>query len=444
MHKKISLKKLAITGVAASTIISGVMPAMTAMAAPPVYKSNVVDEIIISKIIPAEDYMEITYNKLGTRDSSESPTLFNIQYGEVTDYQLHYLGMEAYAGSTVVARGHYDAQFHWESIKDGSVKPIMRGSQMGMDVRLVNNTSNKMHFVVIYGTEQQRSRIDYSRCVESTAYKSGAGPVCKAEIKDNGLIQYQPYTFDGKRVEITDEEDAALTAATESWQAEPGNWGDEWYSDSERPSTDDSDDGDDTSGDGGSDGGDGDRGSDDSSSTDADSESSSGSDESGNGSSSDSDSSSSSSDSSESGNSSSSGSESSDTTIYVTIASTESSRQSETSSGGTGSSVYGDGFFTGLVGSVNGGTTGDSESTTSGDNTNSDNNAGDSSSEANNTESEVGVPGLGKEEESGVNWAAAAAIVGMAAAGLVGWWFLFFGRYKFNNKRKENKKSRLV
>ena len=55
----------------------------------------------------------------------------------------------------------------------------------------------------------------------------------------------------------------------------------------------------------------------------------------------------------------------------------------------------------------------------------------------NNTDNNVGVPELGKEEESGPKWATILAISGVAVAGLTSWWFLFFGKYHLKKKKGE-------
>ena len=53
-------------------------------------------------------------------------------------------------------------------------------------------------------------------------------------------------------------------------------------------------------------------------------------------------------------------------------------------------------------------------------------------------EQEVGIPDLGKETGGQPNWTAIILISLASVAGLVGWFFLIFGKNKFK-KRKEGK-----
>lgn len=54
------------------------------------------------------------------------------------------------------------------------------------------------------------------------------------------------------------------------------------------------------------------------------------------------------------------------------------------------------------------------------------------------SETEVGIPDLGKETGSQPNWTAIISIALASVAGLVGWFFLFFGKHK-SKERKEEK-----
>ena len=450
MRKKFLLKGLAVT-----TILASAVPSMTASAAPPVYKNNVLEEVMITKIIPSESYMELTYNSLGIRGEDERPTYSNIQYGEITDYQLHNLFSGKYANTTVVARGNHSAMYFWPSFESGETRPLIKGKQIKSSVDLTKNTSSQMFYIVNFVTNPQYSRIDYGRCTESEVYKAGLATECRMENKGNGLVQYQPYTSEGVRMELTPEEDARLTEATESWRAEPGAWGPEWYVEPTEPNTDEPDDEGETSGEGGdgSGGGSGETGG--SGSETSGSETSGetggeasgeiggeGGDGSGGG-------------SGETGDNTSSGDNSSNSTgsevkensgwteekptteiafSFTTSSATDISAQNPSMASGFAYWIPGETGSNGSsVVSVNTDSTDSEQSATFDDVASDSNNGGNVASD------DVGVPSLGKEEAHEPNWLAVLAVIGVGMAGLVGWWFLFFGKKKSKDKKGEVK-----
>lgn len=385
-------------GLVILTIIASLSSSMRASAAPPVYRSNAVDEVMITKIVPAEPRIELTYKKLGTRGEGEVPSFLNLTYGDITDYQLYWLMWGEYAGSTIVARGHVNAMFFWPTFDDGETRALVMNRGINWGVDLNKNTSHRMQYTMIYANERQMSRVDYSRCVESQVFKMGLATECRMEYKSNGLVQYQPYTADGVRMELSPEEDARLTEATESWRAEPGDWGPEWYVEPEQPSTE---------------------------------ENPSNTEEVGAGS---------------GGDDAAAGTDAGGVNVNSGVSGEVAAVKNEAGGSSDPEGVFGDGFFSGLAGTaatVGGGSNGSGASASDGggntsDNESDSNNGGENSNFENNTDSNVGVPELGKEEESGPKWATILAISGVAVVGLTSWWFLFFGKYHLK-RRKEKK-----
>ena len=402
-------------GLVILAIIASLSSSMRVSAAPPVYRSNEIDEVMITRIVPAEPRIELTYSKLGTRGEVETPVYLNLQYGEITDYQLYWLDTGGYAGSTVVARGHMFAMFFWPSFDNGETRALVMGRGIEWGVDLNKNTTHKMHYSVTYANEKQKSRIDYSRCVESQVFKMGLATECRMEYKSNGLVQYQPYTADGVRMELSPEEDARLTEATESWRAEPGDWGPEWYVEPEQPSTEENPNNTEEicAGSGGDDAADANAAADADADADADSNA----------------------DDADAGGVN----VNSDVSGEVAVVKNEAGGSSDPEG------VFGDGFFSGLAGTaaiVGGGSSGSGASASDGggntsDNESDSNNGGETLDFKNNTDNNVGVPDLGKEEESGPKWATILAISGVAVAGLTSWWFLFFGKYHLKKERRK-------
>ena len=215
------------------------------------------------------------------------------------------------------------------------------------------------------------------------------------------------------RMELSPEEDVRLTEATESWRAEPGDWGPEWYVEPEQPSTEEIPNNTEEAGAGS--GGDDAADADDAGDAGADSNADS--------------------------NDADAGGVNVNSGVSAEVAATE----NETGSSSNPDGVFGDGFFSGLVGTVaivGGGSSGSGVSDGGGntsDNENDSDNGGENSNFENNTENDVGVPELGKEEESGPKWGAILAILGVGAVGLASWWFLFFGKYHLKKGERRKK-----
>ncbi len=206
---------------------TGALSVKMAFATPPVYRSNLKDDLMITKINPKQNYFVIEFN--ANERVGEWPTYVNFQTGGLTDYQLHYL----YNGEVTTAL-YKGLSFLLKSggIQDGDTYKITR-SDMPYGANLMNNTSGMIDYYIEYGvTQPQRSRVDYRRCVNSSVFNYDTME-CVMEDLGNGYIAYQPYTLDGERVEIPAAEDARLSQITEEWRAEPGNWGAEWYAEPE-------------------------------------------------------------------------------------------------------------------------------------------------------------------------------------------------------------------
>ena len=450
MRKKLK-KGVGITALVTAIMLS--VPVESSFAAPPTYLSNIYDEVMISRIVPAEQYLEVTYNKLGIRADGEIPEYFNIQFGGLTDAELYSMGTGQ--GANIKLVGATREQLFGGVPVSGQIGVINESIIGRFGPKLINNTSGRLDYIIVYdgGGGNQLSRADYSRCVNSSVFISGEATECRMERIGVNKVQYQPYTAEGIRVEIPADEDAILTAMTDNWRPETGEWGPEWQDES-----DDGDDGDDGDGDGGDDGDDGDKGSDSGKSGDDEK-----SDVNGDGSGS-SNSGYNDSDYSEGeNNDDSEGDKDGEKSKTDEIASGESSKSannaenrseekddavSETSDnrGEVVVASENGGGHNGIVAvSENGG--GNNGIVAVSENGGGDNGivaVSETSDEHNemaavlNADQDVGVPNLGKEPDNQPNWIAIMTICLASVAGLVGWVFLFFGKSK-RNKRKETK-----
>ena len=196
------------------------------MAAPIVYRSNTYQPVMISRIVPAESYIEMTYYNLD--NTTERLGYLNMQYGSMTDYDLYMFGIFSPVSTKTIFQNSFSA-LGPISMDDGGTLIKLRQSAMFPWINLLDNTEARIDYLVQYNFKKQWSRVDYSRCVNSSVFLSGEATECRMEELGNGFVQYQPYTSDGVRVEIPAEEDAELTRLTEEWRAEPGEWEDEWY-----------------------------------------------------------------------------------------------------------------------------------------------------------------------------------------------------------------------
>lgn len=438
MRKKLK-KRVGITVLVTAIMLSA--PVESSFAAPPTYLSNIYDEVMISRIVPAEQYLEVTYNKLGIRADGEIPEYFNIQFGGLTDAELYSMGTGQ--GANIKLVGATREQLFGGVPVSGQIGVINESIIGRFGPKLINNTSGRLDYIIVYdgGGGNQLSRADYSRCVNSSVFISGEATECRMERIGVNKVQYQPYTAEGIRVEIPADEDAILTAMTDNWRPETGEWGPEWQ--------DESDDGD---GDG-----DDDKGSDSGKSGDDEK-----SDVNGDGSGSN-DGGYNDSDYSEGeNNDDSEGDKDGEKPKTDEIASGESSKSannaenrseekddavSETSDnrGEVVVASENGGGDNGIVAvSENGGGNngnvidGKMEEQFSDNNENSGEDYVAVTNEEFNADQDVGVPNLGKEPDNQPNWIAIMTICLASVAGLVGWVFLFFGKSK-RNKRKETK-----
>lgn len=222
------MRKKIVPVLAAATMLSSVvLPASSVFAVPPVYLANIKEDIMITKINPKQNYFVIKYDAF--LYGGDVPQFVNFQFGGMPDAILHDL-----------YNGEYNQVIYKKngiSVKDG--KPLENGDEYKKVVtkrgsNLINNTIGIIDYYVRYAdrTVAQRSRADYRRCVNSSVFDLNTME-CVMEDLGNGKVQYQPYTVDGERVEIPADEDLMLTQMTENWRAEPGDWGPEWYEEPE-------------------------------------------------------------------------------------------------------------------------------------------------------------------------------------------------------------------
>lgn len=450
MRKK-SLKKVGVSVAAmtsATMLAAAILPAAKVFAAPPVYLSNEYEDAMITRIIPSQSYIEITYLPTGKRTDAQTPSYFNLQFGGLSDFLLYGLGTSTYLGHTQIT-GSSRPTLSNSKIVSGQVLVISQ-DKMRRGVSLLDNTSNMIDYAVQYYEwgEEQHSRADYSRCVNSSVFISGEATECRLERLGNNKIQYQPYTSEGVRVAIPADEDAILTAITENWRAEPGDWGPEWYEsegDNESESGGESGDGDESGG-GSDDGSDSSGGSEreignenrGEDSNNGETENSNLTDKDNNETSDDEGAkteenatSGSAQDDGVSGEEAENANSNSDALV---VNSGNSGDGSNNNSAGTGVSYF---FseWTGEGAASDGNVIGDTDENVGEDVAVM---IGGGVADSTTGEQEVGIPDLGKETETQPNWIAIFAICAASIAGLVSWFFLFFGKHHLI-KRKEKK-----
>lgn len=187
------------------------------LATPPSYKANERTNFTVSKIIPSESYMEATFELLPDRDWTTMYRL-NIGYGvDPSDYILNQSSNSAIPGATTIHNQTATRLGTWASGVPMELTRLFNGT--------IENPSGRMYYIAVYSNgKRDFGRVDYSRCINSSVFKSGEATECRAEVISDTKIQYQPYTADGVRVEIPEEEDAILTALTERFVYESGDW----------------------------------------------------------------------------------------------------------------------------------------------------------------------------------------------------------------------------
>ncbi|MBQ3436714.1 hypothetical protein IJG26_02070 [Candidatus Saccharibacteria bacterium] len=197
---------------------------------------NVPDDVKFTRIVPGVGgpIIELTYNDSASRyETLESwPRVVRIGYGDFTDKQIYdldrkisnfYMGPANRVGVAEFQAEAYAATGIWE---DGETI-VLSGSRIYYGIDLINGSGGRLIYQIGFTKTggYYLGRVDYTRCIHSSVFISGLATECRMEEIGNGKVQYQPYTSDGRRVEIPAEEDAILTAATEAWDP-PYGWPD--------------------------------------------------------------------------------------------------------------------------------------------------------------------------------------------------------------------------
>lgn len=212
-----------------STLIAASNIMVPAYAAPPVYISNVAEDVYISVLDFASNSITLTIDSDRTEDMTVTGVA--LQYGPLTDYQLHRWALNTATGDNIQLVNSSP-----QGITGQNFTTYRRTMQIS-DFWLYNkpiweNPYDRIEFFVTTSDSNQpriMGRADYSRCTQSTVFLNGLAAQCRAEKTGDGMLQYHPYNISGERMEISAEEDAILTANTLNWRAEPGDWGPEWY-----------------------------------------------------------------------------------------------------------------------------------------------------------------------------------------------------------------------
>ena len=214
---------IAITGALASTSETH---AVTARERVKVY-ANMMDDVMITKIVPSEPRIEFVYHHINPDFDDASPVLINMEYGEISDMDFFYLINNYYNKSV------FKGPFNWLESSSSSllwedgITYALRKYRMDAGVDLIGGASGLLYFRVGYATNDgtepaQLTRVDYTRCINSSVFVSGEATECRMEEIGEGRVQYQPYKADGTRVEIPAEEDAELTAVALAREYEYG------------------------------------------------------------------------------------------------------------------------------------------------------------------------------------------------------------------------------
>ena len=188
--------------------------------------ANMIDEVMITKIIPSKPSIEFTYNHVNPDFEGGRPMLMNVEYGDISDYDFFYMMYNT------VNTKVYQGPFVWmaptgTTVWENGVTYAAQRPYLGTGIDLINGSNGLLYYRIAYattdGTEPwQLTRVDYSRCINSSVFLSGEATECRMEEIGEGRVQYQPYKADGTRVEIPAEEDAELTAITLNREYEYG------------------------------------------------------------------------------------------------------------------------------------------------------------------------------------------------------------------------------
>ena len=185
----------------------------------PTYLLNQQADFMITKIVPATSAIELKYVRHDTMVNRGEPQYFNSWQGPLSDYELDTLKWAMVEGQQLLFKGFVRANID-EKFKEGKVMPLA-GTRMAAGADLSN--VYEIDYAVSYSNgEFERVRVSYGRCAKSSVFLSGEATECRLEDRGNGKVQYQPYTSDGVRVEIPADEDALLLAEEDAWRPEPG------------------------------------------------------------------------------------------------------------------------------------------------------------------------------------------------------------------------------
>lgn len=191
---------------------------------------NEIDDVMITKIVPSEPRIELTYKRLNPlyyQNAEGTPAWINIGYGNLSDKDIYDLKEKTVEqvfsyipGVTKVLKiQFYEFGDVWEDRMTIAPQGYMINSRADLAVA---SEGRLVYAILFTNGERLIGRVDYSRCIYSSVFLDGTATECRMEELGNGKVQYQPYTSDGVRVEIPADEDRILTAAIESWVPEYG------------------------------------------------------------------------------------------------------------------------------------------------------------------------------------------------------------------------------
>ena len=208
--------------------------AKTIQVDPPVYRVNTKLELMITRIIPEESYLEMVLKRSEGMNEYAFPSFIHVGFGiDPTDYDLSLLESGSLEDEIIAVNALGTMlSSSWNDEETVGVTAF----RSGVGVSLADNESGRM-FYTVSGLKEELvvGRIDYSRCTHSSVFLSGMATECRVEMLEDGKIQYQPYNSFGERIEIPEAEDAELTAAIESVVYELGDWPPIWKTVSDDP-----------------------------------------------------------------------------------------------------------------------------------------------------------------------------------------------------------------
>ncbi len=188
---------------------------------PPRYQANLLTDFMITKIVPSTGVIEATERLLPGHDYHNIYHI-NLAFGsDPSDYELSQLAYDNRAGDTTIFNKNAIYGGIWI---DGQAEDISKDYRNHGGV-ISQNDTGRMYFIAVYSDfKVDYGRVDYSRCIKSSVFISGEATECRAEATKEGKIQYQPYTADGVRAEIPEAEDIELSALTDRFIYESGDW----------------------------------------------------------------------------------------------------------------------------------------------------------------------------------------------------------------------------